>query len=96
MREMVRRPWPPSKAIAGDDDLDDDEEEDYDDGDHLILNFDNSSRANSIIRQWVCGPQRHRHTRVGRCLCTLYCYKTTRDERPTEVRERIEVWPGRF
>ena len=33
MREMVRRPWPPSKAIAGDDDLDDDEEEDYDDGD---------------------------------------------------------------
>ena len=30
---MVRRPWPPSKAIAGDDDLDDDEEEDYDDGD---------------------------------------------------------------
>ena len=89
MREMVRRPWPPSKAIAGDDDLDDDEEEDYDDGDHLILNFDNSSRANSIMRQWVCGPQRHCHTRVGRCLCTLYCYKTTRDE-------RIEVWPGRF
>ena len=34
----------------------------------LILNFDNSSRANSIMRQWVCGPQRHRHTRVGRCL----------------------------
>ena len=33
MREMVRRPWPPSKAIAGDDDLGDDEEEDYDDGD---------------------------------------------------------------
>ena len=33
MREMVRRPWPPSKAIAGDDDLDDEEEEDYDDGD---------------------------------------------------------------
>ena len=96
MREMVRRPWPPSKAIAGDDDLDDDEEEDYDDGDLLISNFDNSSRANSIMRQWVCGPQRHRHTRVGRCLCTLYCYKTTRDERPTEVRERIEVWPGRF
>ena len=30
---MVRRPWPPSKAIAGDDDLDDDDEEDYDDGD---------------------------------------------------------------
>ena len=85
LREMVRRPWPPSKAIAGDDDLDDDEEEDYDDGD-LKDRFDTKlwqlqqSQFNyEAVGLWASAPSPHEGWAMSLYFVLLQNHKRWKD-----------------